>query len=150
MDISSGAIRVAVLEGSSQRVLMEGKLTHKINTESSLWSLEPGKCVLVRVVRGQLCLHTLACSSAGLDPENCSSWKFEPDLHVWLSPSNVHLSLPLPVCCALPSAPELPLGVSSNGMLAEQHIHWVGQGGSPSSSLRWWEHICYLEMVTVS
>ncbi|NWV66096.1 NUDC3 protein, partial [Malurus elegans] len=47
VDISSGAIRVAVLEGSSQHVLMEGKLTHKINTESSLWSLEPGKCVLV-------------------------------------------------------------------------------------------------------
>ncbi|XP_025941024.1 nudC domain-containing protein 3 isoform X2 [Apteryx rowi] len=46
VDISSGAIRVAVLEGGSQRVLMEGKLTHKINTESSLWSLEPGKCVL--------------------------------------------------------------------------------------------------------
>uniref|UniRef100_A0A8C9FJ08 NudC domain containing 3 n=1 Tax=Pavo cristatus TaxID=9049 RepID=A0A8C9FJ08_PAVCR len=46
VDISSSAIRVAVLEGSSQRVLMEGKLTHKINTESSLWSLEPGKCVL--------------------------------------------------------------------------------------------------------
>ncbi|XP_048146129.1 nudC domain-containing protein 3 isoform X1 [Corvus hawaiiensis] len=45
VDISSGAIRVAVLEGSSQHVLMEGKLTHKINTESSLWSLEPGKCV---------------------------------------------------------------------------------------------------------
>lgn len=98
----------------------------------------------------QLCLHTLACSSAGLDLENCSSWKFEPDLHVWLSPSDVHLTLPLPVCCALPSAPELPLGVSSNGMLAEQHIHQVGQGGSPSSSLWWWEHICYLEMVTVS
>lgn len=51
VDISSGAIRVAVLEGSSQRVLMEGKLTHKINTESSLWSLEPGKCVLVRAER---------------------------------------------------------------------------------------------------
>ncbi|XP_010149437.1 PREDICTED: nudC domain-containing protein 3, partial [Eurypyga helias] len=46
VDISSSAIRVAVLEGGSQRVLMEGKLTHKINTESSLWSLEPGKCVL--------------------------------------------------------------------------------------------------------
>ncbi|KAM4756461.1 nudC domain-containing protein 3 isoform 2-T2 [Cyanocitta cristata] len=45
VDISSGAIRVAVLEGGSQHVLMEGKLTHKINTESSLWSLEPGKCV---------------------------------------------------------------------------------------------------------
>uniref|UniRef100_A0A8C0ZDH8 NudC domain containing 3 n=1 Tax=Cyanistes caeruleus TaxID=156563 RepID=A0A8C0ZDH8_CYACU len=46
VDISSGAIRVAVLEGSNQHVLMEGKLTHKINVESSLWSLEPGKCVL--------------------------------------------------------------------------------------------------------
>ncbi|XP_010226771.1 PREDICTED: nudC domain-containing protein 3, partial [Tinamus guttatus] len=31
VDISSGAIRVAVLEGGSPRVLMEGKLTHKIN-----------------------------------------------------------------------------------------------------------------------
>lgn len=29
------------------RVLMEGTFTHRINTESSLWSLEPGKCVLV-------------------------------------------------------------------------------------------------------
>ncbi|XP_054080936.1 nudC domain-containing protein 3 isoform X2 [Rissa tridactyla] len=46
VDISNSTIRVAVLEGSSQRVLMEGKLTHKINTESSLWSLEPGKCIL--------------------------------------------------------------------------------------------------------
>ncbi|XP_040394374.1 nudC domain-containing protein 3 [Cygnus olor] len=52
VDISSGAIRVAVLEGSSQRVLMEGKLTHKINTESSLWSLEPGKCVLINLNKG--------------------------------------------------------------------------------------------------
>ncbi|NXA30020.1 NUDC3 protein, partial [Ibidorhyncha struthersii] len=51
VDISNSTIRVAVLEGSSQRVLMEGKLTHKINTESSLWSLEPGKCILVRTVR---------------------------------------------------------------------------------------------------
>ncbi|XP_053944895.1 nudC domain-containing protein 3 isoform X1 [Cuculus canorus] len=48
VDISSSTIRVAVLEGSSQHVLMEGKLTHKINTESCLWSLEPGKCILVR------------------------------------------------------------------------------------------------------
>ncbi|KAM4873707.1 nudC domain-containing protein 3 isoform 1-T1 [Thomomys bottae] len=45
--LSSGSIRVAVLEENGERVLMEGKLTHKINTESSLWSLEPGKCVLV-------------------------------------------------------------------------------------------------------
>ncbi|NXH22085.1 NUDC3 protein, partial [Bucco capensis] len=52
VDISSGAIRVAVLEGSSQRILMEGKLTHKINTESSLWSLEPGKCVLINLSKG--------------------------------------------------------------------------------------------------
>ncbi|TFJ98904.1 RNA-binding protein Nova-2 [Platysternon megacephalum] len=48
VDLSSSSIRVAVLEGSSQRVLVEGRLTHKINTESSLWSLEPGKCILVR------------------------------------------------------------------------------------------------------
>uniref|UniRef100_A0A8C5LIC4 NudC domain-containing protein 3 n=1 Tax=Jaculus jaculus TaxID=51337 RepID=A0A8C5LIC4_JACJA len=47
--LSSGSIRVAMLEESGERVLMEGKLTHKINTESSLWSLEPGKCVLVNL-----------------------------------------------------------------------------------------------------
>ncbi|NXT76894.1 NUDC3 protein, partial [Zapornia atra] len=52
VDISSGAIRVAVLEGSSQRVLMEGKLTHKINTESSLWSLEPGTCISISLNKG--------------------------------------------------------------------------------------------------
>ncbi|NWW47543.1 NUDC3 protein, partial [Pedionomus torquatus] len=52
VDISNSTIRVAVLEGSSQRVLMEGKLTHKINTESSLWSLEPGKCVLINLSKG--------------------------------------------------------------------------------------------------
>lgn len=80
MDISSGAIRVAVLEGSSQHVLMEGKLTHKINTESSLWSLEPGKCVLVRVV--YISCVSLAHSSATLDLGNQSSWKVEPALDV--------------------------------------------------------------------
>lgn len=52
VDISSNRIRVAVLEGSSQRILMEGKLTHKINTESSLWSLEPGKCILINLNKG--------------------------------------------------------------------------------------------------
>ncbi|XP_039098921.1 nudC domain-containing protein 3 [Hyaena hyaena] len=45
--LSSSSIRVAVLEEGRERVLMEGKFTHKVNTESSLWSLEPGKCVLV-------------------------------------------------------------------------------------------------------
>lgn len=29
------------------KALMEGELTNKINTENSLWSLEPGKCVIV-------------------------------------------------------------------------------------------------------
>nr|BAE89512.1 unnamed protein product [Macaca fascicularis] len=47
--LSSSSIRVAMLEENGERVLMEGKLTHKINTESSLWSLEPGKCVLVNL-----------------------------------------------------------------------------------------------------
>lgn len=45
--LSSCSIRVAVLEERGEHVLMEGKFTHKVNTESSLWSLEPGKCVLV-------------------------------------------------------------------------------------------------------
>ncbi|NXX47860.1 NUDC3 protein, partial [Tricholaema leucomelas] len=49
VDISSDWIRVAVLEGSGHQVLMEGKLTHRINTESSLWSLEPGKCILINL-----------------------------------------------------------------------------------------------------
>ncbi|EDL40573.1 nudC domain-containing protein 3 isoform 1 [Mus musculus] len=47
--LSSGTIRVAMVEENGERVLMEGKLTHKINTESSLWSLEPGRCVLVNL-----------------------------------------------------------------------------------------------------
>ncbi|XP_028726408.1 nudC domain-containing protein 3 isoform X1 [Peromyscus leucopus] len=47
--LSSGSIRVAMLEETGERVLMEGKLTHKINTETSLWSLEPGRCVLVNL-----------------------------------------------------------------------------------------------------
>ncbi|KAM6178906.1 nudC domain-containing protein 3 [Rhynchocyon petersi] len=49
VDLCSDSIRVAVLEGNGVHVLMEGKLTHKINTESSFWSLEPGKCVLVNL-----------------------------------------------------------------------------------------------------
>lgn len=49
VDLRSTSIRVAVKEGSSERVLMEGALTHKINTETSLWSLEPGKCVVINL-----------------------------------------------------------------------------------------------------
>lgn len=47
MALSSSSIRVAVLEETGERVLVEGKFTHKVNTEGSVWSLEPGKCVLV-------------------------------------------------------------------------------------------------------
>ncbi|XP_066570365.1 nudC domain-containing protein 3 [Amia ocellicauda] len=47
VSLQPGHIRVAVLEGGGERVLMEGALTHKINTETSLWSLEPGRCVLL-------------------------------------------------------------------------------------------------------
>nr|XP_033803749.1 nudC domain-containing protein 3 isoform X2 [Geotrypetes seraphini] len=49
VDLHADSIRVAVKEGSSEAVLMEGKLTHKINTETSLWSLEPGKCILINL-----------------------------------------------------------------------------------------------------
>ncbi|KAA0704229.1 NudC domain-containing protein 3 [Triplophysa tibetana] len=47
VDLQPGRVRVAVNERGSQRVLMEGEFTHKINTENTLWSLEPGKCVLL-------------------------------------------------------------------------------------------------------
>ncbi|XP_030057596.1 nudC domain-containing protein 3 [Microcaecilia unicolor] len=49
VDLHSDSIRVAVREGSGETVLVEGKLTHRINTETSLWSLEPGKCVLINL-----------------------------------------------------------------------------------------------------
>ncbi|XP_043940176.1 nudC domain-containing protein 3 [Protopterus annectens] len=49
VDIQTSSIRVAVFEGNSENVLMEGKLMHRINTEGSLWSLEPGKCILINL-----------------------------------------------------------------------------------------------------
>ncbi|XP_062995656.1 nudC domain-containing protein 3 [Elgaria multicarinata webbii] len=49
VNIGSSSIHVAVVEGSGHRVLMEGTLTHKINTENSVWSLEPGKCILINL-----------------------------------------------------------------------------------------------------
>lgn len=51
--LGSSSIRVAVLEENGDRVLMEGKFTHKVNTEGSVWSLEPGKCILVSAGRRQ-------------------------------------------------------------------------------------------------
>ncbi|XP_051973462.1 nudC domain-containing protein 3-like [Xyrauchen texanus] len=47
VDLQPGRVRVAANEGGLQRVLMEGEFTHKINTENSLWSLEPGRCVVL-------------------------------------------------------------------------------------------------------
>ncbi|XP_048875425.1 nudC domain-containing protein 3 [Brienomyrus brachyistius] len=47
VDLQASSIRVAVWGGATERVLMEGEFTHKINTENSLWSLEPGSCVLL-------------------------------------------------------------------------------------------------------
>lgn len=65
--LSSSSIRVAVLEESGERVLMEGKFTHKVNTESSLWSLEPGKCVLV---------SAMLCAPREALPSGCGgSWR---------------------------------------------------------------------------
>ncbi|XP_035996515.1 nudC domain-containing protein 3 [Fundulus heteroclitus] len=45
--LQSGGLRVSVRDGAEEKVLMEGEFTHKINTEDSLWSLEPGQCVLL-------------------------------------------------------------------------------------------------------
>ncbi|XP_069800171.1 nudC domain-containing protein 3 [Dendropsophus ebraccatus] len=47
VDLSSTCIRVAVRDSQGERVLMDGNFTHKINAESSLWSLEPGKCISI-------------------------------------------------------------------------------------------------------
>lgn len=41
------SIKVCVRDGAEEKTLMQGQFTHKINTENSLWSLEPGRCVLV-------------------------------------------------------------------------------------------------------
>ncbi|XP_061603912.1 nudC domain-containing protein 3 [Phyllopteryx taeniolatus] len=43
--LQSGGVRVCVRAGSEEQTLVEGNFPHKINTENSMWSLEPGKCV---------------------------------------------------------------------------------------------------------
>ncbi|XP_029371162.1 nudC domain-containing protein 3 [Echeneis naucrates] len=45
--LQTGSLRVCVREGAESQTLMEGEFTHKINTENSLWSLEPGSCVVL-------------------------------------------------------------------------------------------------------
>ncbi|KAM9312476.1 nudC domain-containing protein 3 [Gastrophryne carolinensis] len=47
VDLRSTYIRVAVRDSQGECVLMDGNLTHKINAETSLWSLEPGKCISI-------------------------------------------------------------------------------------------------------
>ncbi|XP_054612636.1 nudC domain-containing protein 3 [Dunckerocampus dactyliophorus] len=45
--LHSNSVRVCVRAGLQEETLMEGEFTHKINTENSLWSLEPSNCVVL-------------------------------------------------------------------------------------------------------
>ncbi|XP_063304615.1 nudC domain-containing protein 3 [Pelobates fuscus] len=47
VDLQSTSIRVVVRDGEGERVVMNGNFTHKINAETSFWSLEPGKCIVI-------------------------------------------------------------------------------------------------------
>jgi len=47
VNLQTSRLRVCVRDGDGEKTLMEGEFTHKINTENSLWSLEPGSCVVV-------------------------------------------------------------------------------------------------------
>ncbi|XP_028318692.1 nudC domain-containing protein 3 [Gouania willdenowi] len=47
VSLQSSSVCVRVSDGAEQKTLMEGEFTHKINTENSLWSLEPGNCVVL-------------------------------------------------------------------------------------------------------
>uniref|UniRef100_A0A3Q4GDT1 NudC domain-containing protein 3 n=1 Tax=Neolamprologus brichardi TaxID=32507 RepID=A0A3Q4GDT1_NEOBR len=46
VSLQTSGVRVCVRDGAEEKTLMEGEFTYKINTENSLWSLEPGHCVL--------------------------------------------------------------------------------------------------------
>lgn len=47
VSLQTNSVKVCVRDGAEEKTLMEGELTNKINTENSLWSLEPGNCVIV-------------------------------------------------------------------------------------------------------
>ncbi|XP_026211482.1 nudC domain-containing protein 3 [Anabas testudineus] len=47
VSLQTSSVRVCVRDGAEEKALLEGEFTHKINTENSLWSLEPGKCVVL-------------------------------------------------------------------------------------------------------
>uniref|UniRef100_A0A7N6A975 NudC domain-containing protein 3 n=1 Tax=Anabas testudineus TaxID=64144 RepID=A0A7N6A975_ANATE len=47
VSLQTSSVRVCVRDGAEEKALLEGEFTHKINTENSLWSLEPGKCFML-------------------------------------------------------------------------------------------------------
>ncbi|XP_076615029.1 nudC domain-containing protein 3 [Chaetodon auriga] len=47
VSLQTSSVKLCVREGAEEKTLMEGEFTHKINTETSLWSLEPGSCVVL-------------------------------------------------------------------------------------------------------
>uniref|UniRef100_A0A3Q0S662 NudC domain-containing protein 3 n=1 Tax=Amphilophus citrinellus TaxID=61819 RepID=A0A3Q0S662_AMPCI len=47
VNLQTSSVRICVRDGAEEKTLMEGEFTHKINTENSLWSLEPGHCVVL-------------------------------------------------------------------------------------------------------
>ncbi|KAL7376142.1 hypothetical protein ABVT39_001930 [Epinephelus coioides] len=47
VNLQASSLQVCVRDGAEDKTLMEGEFTHKINTENSLWSLEPGNCVVL-------------------------------------------------------------------------------------------------------
>ncbi|XP_029300101.1 nudC domain-containing protein 3 [Cottoperca gobio] len=47
VSLQASSMQVCVREGAEEKTLMEGEFTHKINAENSLWSLEPGSCVVL-------------------------------------------------------------------------------------------------------
>ncbi|XP_019937858.2 nudC domain-containing protein 3 [Paralichthys olivaceus] len=47
VSLQTSSMRVCVRDGAKEETLMEGEFMHKINTENSLWSLEPGSCVVL-------------------------------------------------------------------------------------------------------
>ncbi|XP_034565418.1 nudC domain-containing protein 3 [Notolabrus celidotus] len=47
VSLQTSSVRVCMRDGAEETTLMEGEFMHKINSENSLWSLEPGNCVVL-------------------------------------------------------------------------------------------------------
>ncbi|XP_041816232.1 nudC domain-containing protein 3 [Chelmon rostratus] len=54
VSLQTSSMKLSVREGAEEITLMEGEFTHKINTENSLWSLEPGNCVVLSLSKTSL------------------------------------------------------------------------------------------------